>query len=95
MLDGLPVHADGEALVQPAAPALIPVGLVHLAASTPSSSSSSSPGLAGVLPAPPDGPLEEPGAPVAREDPVVLPRAEVAAHAARRVVEDAAAAGGR
>ena len=83
MLDGLLVHPDLDALGESAAAALVPVRLVDLAPAP-------LPGLAEVLPAPPDGPLEEPGAPVTRKYAVVLPGGEVTAHLAGGVVEDPA-----
>ena len=83
MLDSLAVHPDLDAPVEPTASALVPVRLVHEAAS-------GLPGLAGVLPAPPDGPLEEAGTPVAGKNAVVLPGRVIAAHLARHVVQDTA-----
>ena len=85
MLDGLLVHADLETAGESAAPALVAVGLVYHAQPLPR------PRLAPVLAAPPYGALEETSAAVTREDAVVLPRGEVPAHLARRVVQDAAA----
>ena len=79
VLDGVLVHADLGAPLEPAGPALVPVGLVHQAGTLGL-------GLAHVLPVPPDGSLEEAGAPVASENPVVFPRAVVSANFAGDVV---------
>ena len=87
VLDGLPVHADLETPPEPTAPTLVTVSLVyHTALILPT--------LTPVLSTPPDRPLEEPRAPVTREDPVVLPGGEISAHLAGDVVQDPAAVGG-
>ena len=84
MLDGLPVHADLETPPEPTAPTLVTVSLVyHTALILPT--------LTPVLSTPPDRPLEEPRAPVTREDPVVLPGGEISADLAGDVVQDPAA----
>ena len=85
VLHGLGVHAHLQAPAQPAAPALVPVGLVHLALRPLHRLV-----LARVLPPAPDRTLEEARAAVTRKDAVVLARAEVRAHLARNVVQDTA-----
>lgn len=77
------VHAHLEALPQAAGAALVAVCLVHLALAV-------GPRLARVLAIAADAALEEARTAVTRVDPVVLARAVVTAHFARRVVEDPA-----
>ena len=89
VLHGLPVHAHLQAPSQTAAPALVPVGLVHLAEGP-----SALLVLARVLPSPTDCPLEEPSTPIACKDSVVFAGAEVGTDLAGDVVKDPAGGGG-
>uniref|UniRef100_A0AAG5DIQ6 Uncharacterized protein n=1 Tax=Anopheles atroparvus TaxID=41427 RepID=A0AAG5DIQ6_ANOAO len=72
------VHAHLEAFLEPAGAALVAVRLVHHARPVRLR-------LAHVLAAAADRPLEEPGAPIARVDTVVLARAVIAADLARHI----------
>jgi len=87
VLDCFPVHSYVDTPGEPAAPALVPVGLVHLAEGGGGGGALV---LARVLPASPDGSLEEACAAVAGEDTVVLAGAVVGADLAGHVVQDAA-----